>query len=643
MTDNRQLAAIALVALVVGSTVGFAFAGGFDSLATADDPGSATAFDDPTIDRFDSREQFAAYLRDSRSSSGMATFQTRDVAIETDDAAVEEEMDREDQATTAADGDAAASDSGGGADRHAETNVQEAALDEPDVLKTDGETVYYADRRHRGTLGSTAVVDASEPADPSVTGEINTGGELLLADDTLVVFKRSAIYGYDVTDRSDPERTWTTALDGHVEAARLYDGDVYLVVADHVSPDDPCPIEPAGDDGPEVACTDVHYPTEQNDANTVYTTMRVDPENGEVEDAVSFLGSSRTTATYVSENAVYLTYADAPSRADLRLEFLLSDGRAHLDDEAIDRLEQLRSYDLSEAATRAEIRAILDDWRAGLERSERRTAERDLEEAWKSYATENLRQFSRTGVVEVGIDGDLAVDAAGAVPGTPLNQWSMDEHDGHLRVATTVRAPGVDAENDLYVLDDDLETVGSVTGMGVDERIYSVRYVGETAYVVTFRQIDPFHVIDVSDPENPQLEGELKLPGFSTYMHPLGDDRVLGIGEEGGKVKAVIFDASDPSNPVVEDDVILEDRWSAVQESHTAFLIDERHGVFFLPGSEGGHVFAYEDGLERVTTVETNGPAMRATYLDDYLYVFGEDELVVVDETTWEEETYLDL
>ena len=200
-----------------------------------------------------------------------------------------------------------------------------------------------------------------------------------------------------------------------------------------------------------------------------------------------------------------------------------------------------------------------------------------------------------------------------------------------------------ESENDLYVLDGDLNVIGEVRGMGVDQRVYAVRYVGDEAYIVTFRQIDPFHTIDLSDPENPEELGELELPGFPTYLHPLGEDRILGIGQEDGKVKAVTFDISDRENPVVEDDAILDERWSAVSDSHHAFLHDEKHEVFFLPTERGGYVFGYEDELTEKAFVETEGPAVRATYLDDYLYVFGEEELVVVDERTWEEERRVDL
>jgi uncharacterized secreted protein with C-terminal beta-propeller domain len=222
----------------------------------------------------------------------------------------------------------------------------------------------------------------------------------------------------------------------------------------------------------------------------------------------------------------------------------------------------------------------------------------------------------------------------------------MSHHDGTLRIATTVPGVGAaDSENDLYVLDaESLDRRGSVTGMGTTERVYAVRYVGETAYVVTFRRVDPFHVVDLSDPENPEEVGKLELPGFSSYLHPVDDDHVLGVGEERGKVKAVLFDVGDPGTPTVADSQVFERGWSAVSRSHHAFLMDRKHGVFVLPAGEESLVVDYTgESLAVETTVRTADPATRARYVGDYLYVFAGDTVAVVDETDWERTGTLDL
>jgi uncharacterized secreted protein with C-terminal beta-propeller domain len=172
--------------------------------------------------------------------------------------------------------------------------------------------------------------------------------------------------------------------------------------------------------------------------------------------------------------------------------------------------------------------------------------------------------------------------------------------------------------------------------MGEDQEVYAVRYVDDTAYVVTFRRIDPLHVVNLSDPDDPKEVGELELPGFSTYLHPIDDGTLLGIGEEGGQVKAVLFDVSDPADPTVADDRILEERWSAISESHHAFSIDRRHGVFFLPAGDSGVVMDYTNGsLSVESSVATEGRAERARYVENSLYVFAEGGITVVNETTW--------
>ncbi|WP_256391927.1 beta-propeller domain-containing protein [Natronoarchaeum rubrum] len=647
MPETNKLAAVGLVVLFAGALAVAGFALGPPGADDGTDEPADWRTEGATVETFDSEAQFRDYLGSTQAQSGVtfaggvsgnADVVREDATTGADDAA------SSDGAAGGASGGESAS---GGADRHADTNVQVEGIDEPDVLKTDGRSVFYAGNRY-GRYVDTRVLDAAEPADPEIVSGVPETGQLLLANDTLVVLQGDELHGFDVSDRENPERVWTKSLDGRLETARLKGGDVYLVVAEHTDRENPCPVEPlgAGDDAADaarVACSDVHYSPDASGADTTYSVVRIDPADGEIEDTASFVGSAGHTVTYVSANAVYLTYPDSASRAEMRMEFLLGPGSDVLDERAVADLEQLREYDLSERARLAEIEAILSEWRARLDEDERGDAREELEDAFETYSEEHLREFQSTGIVRVDTNGSLDVSATGKVPGRPLDQFSLSEHEGHLRIATTVEAPAAESENDLYVLDGELDVVGEVQGMGVDQRIYSVRYVGDEAYLVTYRQIDPFYTVDLSDPEDPEIMGELKLPGFSTYLHPLSEDRVLGIGQQDGEVKAVTFDISDRSNPTVEDDAILDARWSAISETHHAFLLDERHGVFFLPTENGGYVYDYEDGLTREMVVETDGPAVRATYLDDYLYVFGQQELVVVDETTWEEERRVDL
>jgi uncharacterized secreted protein with C-terminal beta-propeller domain len=270
--------------------------------------------------------------------------------------------------------------------------------------------------------------------------------------------------------------------------------------------------------------------------------------------------------------------------------------------------------------------------------TERQTVSETLSTEVRDYMQNHSREFTTTGIVRVAVGADLSIAAHGTVPGRPLDQFSLDEYDGHLRIATTVPVfGGGESENDLYTLDaDSLDRVGSVQGMGENQQIYAVRYVEDTAYLVTFRRIDPFHVVDLSDPADPVERGVLELPGFSSYLHPVDDDHVLGIGQEDGRVKAVLFDVSEPTDPTIAASKVFDYGWSRVSSTHHAFTIDRRHGVFFLPVGEEGLVVDYTDESLSVQTTVDVGGAVRARYVDDSLYVFGQREIAVVDETSWE-------
>jgi uncharacterized secreted protein with C-terminal beta-propeller domain len=605
-----------------------------------DDPGLVPANASGGVAAFESAAAFREYLWRAPSGDGgrwpsprlgrqFVTTAGPEVALAAGDAA------------SAGDGATGASEP-----RYSGTNVQEVGIDEPDLVKGDGERLYYADpgERYWSDGPGTAVIDASDPADPAVAGRVDDAGRMLLVGDRLVVLDGDHVTGYDTTTPA-AERVWRRPLNGSVASARLVNGSVYLVVREAVDHRRPCPVEPLGSEGPTVDCSSVYHPTEPAPADATYTVVRVDPATGTVGESVSVVGSRALSATYVSGESVYLTYTRRTPPAELKRQFLLADGRDLLDDRVERGLRRVDGLNVSERARALETRVVLRRWYASMESARRERVVRAVERRFREYLTERRGGLARTGVVAVEVP-DLSVRAHGTVPGVALNQFSMDEREGRLRIATTVQTGGRQgggSANDLYVLNESLSVVGAETDMAPGQRIYAVRYVGDTAYLVTFRRVDPFHVVDLSDPRAPVERGQVELPGFSRYLHPVGEKRLLGVGREDGRVKVVLFDASDPEDPRVVDDLLLETGWSAVSRSHHAFLQDPEHGVAFVPAGETGYVVSYEDGLAVEHRVETDGEAVRARYVDDYLYVFARGQLVVVDERDWEREADLDL
>lgn len=530
------------------------------------------------------------------------------------------------------------SDAGDGV-RVSSTNVQEAGIDEPDLVKTDGEYAYYSPggrfpRYASKAHGTTRVVDLRPATNASQVAGIDDAGRLLRVDDTLVVVGDDAVTGYSVADPNDPTQVWNRSLDGRVVAGRLTDGTLFLVVASGL-PAHPCPVEPLA--GVNTDCTDVYHPDALVPVAATYTALSLDPATGDPGDSVSFVGS-RDSTVYMGGDSLYVATASPPARGHLLLDVLTSDASDLLPDEDVAHLRDVRGYDLSDRAVAAEANHVLARYLGSLPTARRKAVNDQFETRYREYTADHRRNLTTTHVVRVDVPS-LSVAASGTVPGAPLNQFSMDVREGNLRIATTVSAPrmrwrGANTSTDVSVLDESLDVVGSVQGMSDGQRVYAVRFVGDRGYVVTYRRVDPLHVVDLSDPANPAELGALELPGFSRYLHPLSGDRLLGIGEEDGRVKTAIFDVSDPTDPRVEASRVLDASYSGVEASHHAFLLDERHGAFVLPTPRGARVLSTTD-LSTKTSVDLRG-VQRAVYVGDDLFLFAPDRVAVVNETTWQ-------
>jgi len=200
----------------------------------------------------------------------------------------------------------------------------------------------------------------------------------------------------------------------------------------------------------------------------------------------------------------------------------------------------------------------------------------------------------KTSIHRIQIDGaELDYVASGEVPGMVLNQFSMDEYNGYFRVATTTH--GEKPLNNVYVLNMALNTTGSLENLAPGETIYSARFMGERCYLVTFRNIDPLFVIDLSNPDAPKVLGELKITGYSSYLHPYDETHIIGIGKETVAeredfawyqgVKIALFDVSDVSNPREISKYEIGDRGtdSPVLWDHKAFLFDKERNLLVIP------------------------------------------------------------
>lgn len=244
-----------------------------------------------------------------------------------------------------------------------------------------------------------------------------------------------------------------------------------------------------------------------------------------------------------------------------------------------------------------------------------------------------------TGIIKAELGDEIKFTATGVVDGCVNNSFSMDEKDGLLRIATTENRYATENRiNHLYVLDENLNVIGQTEDFAEGESIRAVRFIGNTAYVITFVQTDPLFVIDLSDPQAPVIMGSVEIDGFSSLLVPVNENQLLGIGyhTEGEEdsvalagLKLALFDISDAANPKVLDSEVLKDAFSPAQTNHKALVVNSEKGYYAMPcdygeedgGGIGAITFEIKNGKMEITNKYVNDTESEYEYPSDCIYI----------------------
>lgn len=590
----------------------------------------------------------------------------------------EEAMDDGAPVTMAAD-TAEAGGSDGASRSFTGTNVQVLGVDEVDIWKTDGERIFAI---VDGTLRTAVVGDAGAELAGSLelgwwpTGMLLEGDTLLLigsggyttgvgvaADESIAPPQFSTptlrIVQMDVSDPANPRTVRTLQADGSFADARISDGVVRVAV--NSSP--------------------VGLPWEYPQGSGIRAERDAEEANRRI---VRESTLDNWLPYYV------LTDADGTER-----EGRLLDCTTVMAPSAFSGLSTLSilTFDLADGIDSWASAGVVASGTTMYATADHTYLATQRWVDWSVMAADVARETADGFHTQIHLFDTSAPTspryvASGEVPGFLLSQFSMDEFEGDLRVASTSSPDGWgwsdESESQVTVLrpsGGELSEVGSVGGLGETERIYAVRFMDEVGYVVTFRQTDPLYVIDLSDPEDPQRAGELKIPGYSAYLHPVADGRLLGIGQDADDdgrtegVQASLFDVSDPDNPDRLDTVTLDGGWSQVEGTHHAFTL--WNDLAFVPferwdwieRSEGEGTETFDTGIlairigdRELTLVSTLRPVldepltdkdlwrsdpwrtvpMRTSVIDGTVFTLTNGGIAVHDGTTFERIAFLE-
>ena len=543
-------------------------------------------------------------------------------------------------------------------ERVSETNVQESGIDEMDIVKTNGKEIYYSpgyfyfpfirenirvgEQYPQSSQNKIKIINAFPPEDLKLLSEISQNGEFLLVKNTLVVISNNEILGYDIENPKTPKEIWKKEFDpkNSLISARLYQDKIYLALKTNLNYYQPCPVKVFSNDSLTIECTDIYHPIEVTQIDSIFNVLILNPQTGKVEKNLSFVGSSGSSILYMSRNSIFLTFLERNSNFSLLADFLVNQAQDLLPNEIFQRVAKIKDYEISDYSKIYEFQIIYQNYLNSLEREESIRIQNEINNRFSEYFKLHKRDFVKTKIVKIDLD-KFEIQAQNDIPGTLLNQFSLSEDRGYLRVATTIsgRSPfyfiftNEEETNDFYILDENLKIVSKIQDFGLGERIYAVRFIGNLGYIVTFKETDPLFILNLSDIKNPKIEGELKVSGYSSYLHMLSDKIILGIGKEKNKVKISLFNIENPKEPKEISRYILDEYWSEILNNHHAFLIDPKNQLFFLPAGNKGYIFSFKEGKLYLEKVVSMNIIKRAIFINDYLYILG-DKIFVFDEKT---------
>jgi Secreted protein containing C-terminal beta-propeller domain distantly related to WD-40 repeats len=480
------------------------------------------------------------------------------------------------------------------------TNLQVAGVDEADIIKNDGKYIYqvnnqeliiaqaypsdqmsvvsriafkqgefrpqelYVDDQYLVLIGNAFYQGECEPCKPDMEFQQNSKEQLY---PPIHYWSTSKVIIYDLTDKTNLKKLREVELDGMYVSSRKVGSnlyfiankylDTYRILKQGLEPPLPSYRDTVGkEEFVTIGYNDIHYFPNCVEPNYLLVAALDLNQRDQKMQFSSYLGSGQNIYTSTSNLYVAVTQYQLPAKPDQPAS------TSQLTPEP---------QPAPDSASPSFVPGLL--------------------KPNSMITTTVLYKFGLT-------TGGTTFKVKGEVPGIILNQFAMDENNGYFRIATTTgeiwRTDEFTSKNNVYILDQALQLMGKIEDIAPGEKIYSVRFMGDRGYLVTFKNVDPFYVLDLKNPSAPAILGALKIPGFSDYLQPYDENHIIGFGKETVEInqnafyqglKLAVFDVTDVNHPIEMFKTVIGDRGtdSEVLHNHKALLFDKEKGILAFP------------------------------------------------------------
>ena len=511
----------------------------------------------------------------------------------------------------------------GDSSAYSSTNVQVVGVDEPDHIKTDGKYIYVLNDRTLTIIDGYPAENAKIVSRTNLDIQQQKSHNMFLNKDRLVIFYTASNYEKRVTalgssaivdsiithaiilDVSDPESPTVIKdyeVDGDFHDARMIGKYVYLISTADANRNNLVLPRITEHDSPDVVMEPEIFYFDNYESDYIFNTITaIGTANENFVNSKTFL-MGPTNTIYTSHDGLYITYKKSIST--LHQDAIEKDRFFNviiplLPISVQHKITEIQNdTSITSAKKHSLVTEFLQETFDDIGYLDKKTLFSNISEQLALYDSRIRQDLESTIVHKIGINnGDIEHKAKGEIPGWLLNQFSMDEYNNSLRAVTTYENYEGDGRitryNGVYVMDSkNLNMTGTLGGIAPNENVFSARFIGDRLYLVTFERVDPFFVIDLAS-ETPKILGELKIPGFSNYLHPYGDDYIVGIGRDADNsgvqqsgVKIALFDVADVKNPSVVDEIVIgssRQTGSEALDDHKAFFLDQTTGILSLP------------------------------------------------------------
>lgn len=485
---------------------------------------------------------------------------------------------------------------------HSTTNLQVENVDEADITKTDGDYIYSISEN------KVIITNVQEPQNIKMEAEISTDTDyipedLMLYKDKLVVIStkyinysksNTMVTVYDITTRSNPKIVKEYILYAKYYTSRCINGKLYVISSDELRILNDKIIREYVEDNnnKEIALSDIKYLKDlKTKDQTIIAGLDLNT-NSDVK-VNSYLFDVENA--YISENNIYLLNEDYSEETDKKepLKHLFGPG-----------------------GIIGFMKYMADEY-----------------DGYSYDRNTNIYKY------EINDKGEVEYKNRTKIKGTTINQFSLDEYNDNLRVGLYTREG-----SRVVVFDKKLNKIGETSYLSEGERMYSTRFIGDKAYMVTYKNTDPLYVIDLKNPTNPKVLGKLKIPGYSTYLHPYDEDHIIGIGMQTeervyrnsyGRItstsaiitgmKMALFDVSDVNNPIQVSQTIIGDSraTSAVLTNHKALLFSKEKGLIAIPvNNYPSNVEITATNVNDISTLVKNYTDYQEKYTSEGYFVY---------------------